>query len=83
MAGIPVYLVGRRGSQSELASLTPADSTATAAIAIDARNILYTTYKPVGLTILLVDSHRSVTVELGVRSGFTLEAKLKSLKPGT
>ncbi len=80
-AGIPVYLVGKRGSLSELISLAPTDTKATTVLAIDVKNVLYATYKPVGLTLLLIDSHGSVKETHSLQPGFRLEAALKSLKP--
>jgi hypothetical protein len=80
-AGIPVYLVGKRGSLSELISLAPTNTKATTVLAIDVKNVLYTAYKPVGLTLLLVDSHGSVKETHSLQPGFRLEAALKSLKP--
>ena len=53
----------------------------TALVAIDAAQVLDTTYKAVGVTLLLVDSHGSVVVSPALRPGFHLEGQLQLLKP--
>jgi hypothetical protein len=79
-AGVTIYLVGKRGSRPELDSLAPATAARTALIAIDVRNVLYTAYQPVGITILLVGPDHSVTTMKGLISGVQLEARFTSLK---
>lgn len=60
-ARINVYLVGLRGSKvSALRTLVPRSAVRTAVLAIDANNALKSTYRPAGLTVLLVDAHRHV-----------------------
>ena len=77
-AGVTVYLVGPRGSRDELDSFTPAATPGLTVVAIDAADVLRTTYRAVGLTILLVDSHGSVVVS---PPGLPMERQLESLKP--
>lgn len=82
-AGVHVFLVGQRGSGAELTSYLSSagpDPSNTAIVAIDPNNVLRSTYRPVGLTILFVDSHGSVTA-LGLRSGFSIAQQLRSVKP--
>jgi hypothetical protein len=80
-AGITVYLVGPRGSLAELTSLgARKGTTGTARLAIDARNVLDAAYRPVGLTLLLIDSRGAVTVAPGLRAGVRLETQLRALK---
>jgi len=80
-AGIIVYLVGGPSSLTELDSLAPASAKGTAVVAIDADNALQTTYRPSGLTVLLVDSRRGVTVTSNLRPDFQIVQKLRELKP--
>jgi len=80
-AGVTVYLVGKLGSLTELNSLAPASTRGTAKLAIDADNALTATYRPYGLTLLLVDSHGGVTVTPRLRPNFQIEKTLESLKP--
>lgn len=79
-ARVTVYLVGPLGSRSELDSLAPTAAPRTALVAIDAAQVLNTTYKAVGVTLLLVDSHGSVVVS-PLRAGFQMERQLQLLKP--
>ncbi len=79
-AGVTVYLVGRRGSLTELSSLAPATASGTVVLAIDVDNALTSAYRSSGLTILLVDSRGSVHLRPRVRPGFQIEKKLESLK---
>ena len=81
LAGITVYLVGRKGSLTELSSMAPASAKGTAVVAIDADNALQATYRPSGLTVLLVDSHRGVTVTSNLQPDFQIVRKLRALKP--
>jgi len=61
LAGIRVYLVGLRGSKvSDLRSMAPPSAATSAVLAIDAHNALAVAYRPIGLTVLLVDKHRHV-----------------------
>ena len=79
-AGVTLYLVGPKGSSGELARLMPPGSAGTAIIATDAADVLQATYKPAGLTVLLVDSRGSV-VSTRFRPGINLEPQFRSLKP--
>ena len=83
-AGVIVYLVGVRGAS--LASLNriataSAAATKSARVAADRSNALASAYRPVGLTVLLVDAHGSVTVASGLRPGLMLERQLQLLRP--
>lgn len=80
-AGITVYLVGPRGSLARLSRLAPSSVGSTAKVAIDQGNVLATMYRPQGLTLLLVDSRGSVTVQPHLRAGPALENQLRALKP--
>ncbi len=83
-AQVPVYLVGPRGSSlivlNRLATASPA-GTQTPMVAADDHNVLTSTYRTVGFTVLLVDSHGSVTVDSGLRPGLMLEKQLQLLRP--
>jgi hypothetical protein len=79
-AGVTIYLVGRRGSLTELNSLAPDSAGGTVMLAIDADNALTTAYGSSGLTILFVDARGSVTARPNLRAGFQIEPKLKLLK---
>ena len=80
-AKVTVYLVGPRGSRAELDNFTPGATAGTAIVAIDPAQVLDATYRAVGLTVLLVDSHGTVVVSPRVRPGFRLESQLALLKP--
>lgn len=79
-AGVTVYLVGRAGSMTELKHLAPSSARGTALLAIDSQNALGTTYKPAGLTLLLVDARGGVTVKQALRPGFQIEPQLRKLR---
>jgi hypothetical protein len=79
-AGVPVYLVGNRGSRARLDGYASSARPKMVFVAIDTYKVLNTTYKPVGLTILLVDSRGSVTVALGISAGLQMATQLRSLK---
>lgn len=79
-AGVTIYLIGGRGSLTELNSLASASAKGTAKVAIDADNELRSAYRPSGLTILLVDSRGGVTVAPKLRSHFQMVRKLRSLR---
>jgi hypothetical protein len=81
-AGLPVYLIGSRGSSiTALNNMAPASSNGTAILAIDTHNALKQAYQPRGLEVLLVDSRGEVTVGPKLRPGFKLEQRLKNLSP--
>ena len=82
-AGIAVYLVGTRGSS--IAQLTrlvggPVKGAQPAVVATDLGDVLASEYRPVGLTVLLVDSRGLVKEEPGLRPGLQLERQLQLLK---
>lgn len=80
-ARISVYLVGLRGSKvSELRSLAPPSLAGTAVLAIDAHNTLASVYRPSGLTVLLVDSHRHVRLAPALNTKGQIDRALRSLK---
>ena len=82
LAGVAVYLVGTRGSRAQLRSLAPPGTAQDDAfVAIDAKDALGATYRPVGLTALLVDAHGAVTVMLGLHARLHLGRQLRSLRP--
>jgi hypothetical protein len=78
-AGIPVYLVGKPGSQAQLSKFAPQAATGTAFVAIDADNVLNTAYPAKGLTVVLVDSQHNVRRAASLRPGFQLQSALKDL----
>jgi hypothetical protein len=81
-AGITIYLVAPRGSSSALERLASAVGGSRASkVATDDANVLTAAYQPIGLTVLLVDSHGLVTKadKLGPRP--MLEKRLELLKP--
>jgi hypothetical protein len=84
-AGVIVYLVGARGSSlaplNQLATATAAASRATR-VAADNANALVSTFRPNGLTVLLVDAHGLVKVASGLQPGLMLEKQLALLRPG-
>jgi hypothetical protein len=80
-AGVTIYLVGRKSSLTELNSMAPASAKGMAVVAIDSDNALQATYRPSGLTVLLVDSHRGVTVTSDLQPDFQIVQKLRALKP--
>jgi hypothetical protein len=83
LAGVVVYLVGPRGTSlatlNRLASL--AGGMKATRVATDNADVLTSAYSPVGLTVLLVDSSGSVTVDPGLSQGLRLEKQLQLLKP--
>ncbi len=82
-AGVIVYLVGVRGvSLTSLNRIATASAAATKAarVAADKSNVLVSAYRPVGLTVLLVDAQGSVTVAPGLRPGLMLERQLQLLR---
>lgn len=78
-AGIPVYLVGKRGDQAQLSKLAPNDAKGTTYVAIDADNVLNNAYPAKGLTVVLVDSQHNVRRAAALRPGFELQSALKKL----
>lgn len=81
--GVVIYLVGPRGSMASLEKLLAGASTSATKVtrvATDDQNALASTYQPVGLTVLFVDAHGSVTEASGLRRPFTLADELKLLK---
>jgi hypothetical protein len=83
MAGVIVYLVGPRGTSvsmlNRLASLV--SGMKAPKVATDDQNALTAAYRPVGLTVLLVDAQGSVTKDTTFSQGGDLEKKLELLKP--
>jgi hypothetical protein len=79
-AGVTVYLVGPRGSLPELKHLAPRGAAGTVVVAVDPRGALDATYRPVGLSVLLVGARGSVTWAPSLGSGFQLEPALRQLK---
>ena len=83
LARIIVYLVGPRGS-----NVTDLDRLVTAAarrakstrVATDYQNVLTSTYRTVGLTVLLVDAHGLVTVAPGLGPNLMLTKQLQTLR---
>jgi hypothetical protein len=84
-AGVMVYLVGSRGSSltplNQLATSTAA-ATRAARVAADDANVLTSTFRAHGLTVLLVDAHGAVTVDARLHPGLMLEKQLALLGPG-
>lgn len=82
LASVTVYLVGRRGvSVAELKNLARASAGRTAVVAQDANNALKSIIsRPSGPTIVLVDSHRGMTVEPPLSSPLHLEQALRKLR---
>ena len=78
-AGVTVYLVGRRGSLTELDTLASGQQKGTAVVAIDADNAFGSAYRHSGLTVLLVDSHGGVRVTSRLTPDF--QRTLRKLKP--
>jgi hypothetical protein len=80
-AGIPVYLVGKRGTRAQLERLVPPEATGTAYIniAIDADNALNATYAARNLTVILVDQQRKVMSVAPLQPRFELRSALKQL----
>jgi len=79
-AGVMVYLVGPPSTRAELDGLAAGGTTGGTVVAVDPDNVLVATYRPVGLTVLLVDDRGSVTVASGLRPGLTWGASLRSLR---
>ncbi len=79
-AGITMFLVGTRGSLPELKRLTPRGSAGTVILAVDPRGALAATYRPVGLSVLLVGASGSVRITANLGAGFQLEPELRQLK---
>jgi hypothetical protein len=84
LAGVVVYLVGPRGTSiptlNRLAGLV--SGMKATQVATDNGNVLTSAYSPVGLTVLLVDSHGLVvTVASRLSHGLSLETQLRQLKP--
>ncbi len=83
-AHVTMYLVGVRGvSLTSLNRIATASAAATksARVAADKSNVLVSAYRPVGLTVLLVDAQGSVTVAPELRPGLMLERQLQLLRP--
>ena len=79
--GVTVYLVGKRGSLTELNRLAPdAAIGGTAFVAIDADSVLNKAYQAKGLTVVLVDSQHTVRSAAALPPGFHLESTLKTLR---
>ena len=85
-AGVTVYLVFPRGSNSarldRLVTATPAGARP-ARVATDSHDVLTSAYRPVGLTVLLVDAHGAVTEREQLGPSLMLEKELASLHPAS
>ncbi len=79
-AAVAVYLVGEKGaSAARLGQI--ASAVRGTEVATDDGDVLTYAYRPVGLTVLLVDSHGMVNVAEGLSHGVSLENQLRLLKP--
>jgi hypothetical protein len=79
-AGVAIYLVGEKGaSAARLGQI--ASAVRGTKVATDDGDVLTYAYRPVGLTVLLVDSHGMVHVAEGLSRGVSLESQLRLLKP--
>ncbi|HUC59078.1 MAG TPA: hypothetical protein VMA95_16875 [Streptosporangiaceae bacterium] len=85
VAGVVVYLVAPRGTSvatlDRLAGLV--SGMKATQVASDHGNVLTSAYRPVGLTVLLVDSQGKVKVADRLNHGLSLEKQLKLLKPAS
>ncbi len=82
-ADVIVYLVGPRGSKvADLDRLVTASArkTKSTRVATDYDNVLTSTYRADGLTVLLIDSRGLVTVDSGFGPNLMLERQLQLLK---
>ena len=79
-AGVTVYLVGRRGSLTELNTLATGEAKGTALVAIDADNAFGSAYRHSGLTVRLVDSSGRLTPSARLTPDF--QRTLRKLKTG-
>ncbi len=77
-AGVTVYLVGRRGSLTELNTLATGEAKGTALVAIDADNAFGSAYRHSGLTVRLVDSSGRLTPSARLTPDF--QRTLRKLK---
>lgn len=80
-ARVPVYLVGPPALAPALSRLAAAPSAGRAIVATDRRHVLAATYRPAGLTALLVDSAGAVTMDRGLLPGARLQAQFRGLRP--
>jgi hypothetical protein len=83
-AGVIVYLVFPRGASlaglDRLVAATALRAKSTR-VATDTSDALTSVYRPMGLTVLLVDAHGAVTVREGLGPKLMLERQLTSLLP--
>jgi hypothetical protein len=79
-AGIKVLLVGLAGSTLvDLRSQVPQSAEGSAILAIDKHNTLWSSYRPPGLMVLLVDRHRHLRPPLAPRTDGQIDRALHSL----
>ncbi len=80
-ARVVIYLVAPRGEIAALDKLVAvAHQARSTLVATDAGNVLTATFKPVGLTVLLVDANRDVMVRDQLRSNLMLQSQLEHLR---
>ena len=79
-ARVLLYFVGPGGAARQLARLATQAGQRPARVALDAHNVLGATYKPVGLTAILVQPDGTVArVAPGLQPGLTLTPEFKQL----
>jgi hypothetical protein len=78
--GVRVYLVGPAGSTlGDLRSQVPPSADSRAVLALDKHNTLGSSYRPLGLMVLLVDKDRHVGPPLAPRTDGQIDRALHSL----
>ena len=79
-ARVVLYFVGPRGAVGQLTRLATQAGQRPARVALDAHNVLGTTYKPVGLTAILVHANGKVArVASQLRPGLALTPEFEQL----
>lgn len=82
-ARVVLYFVGTGGAFGQLRRLAAQAGQHPAQVAMDVRNVLGTTYKPSGLTAILVHANGAVAgVEPGLRPGLALKHEFMLLPAG-
>ena len=80
-ARVVLYFVGTGGAVGQLRRLAAQASQHSAQVAVDAHNVLGTTYKPTGLTAILVHADGAVArVASSLRPGLALTPEFKRLR---
>jgi hypothetical protein len=79
-ADVPLYFVGTGATSQQLAAETTQNGDNHAVAADDADGVLANTYRPAGLTVLLVYSDAKAEVDRNLGSTFQLEPQLSGLK---